>query len=304
MPIKVIIPSGQTEITVHGLHQWDYGQRIEIHDVDLPGLIEVHFACLGMDEAVVRSCSVVDGVATAAVPDLCLEQTTPITAWIYIINGTRGETQKVIHLPIIARTRPAASESVPDEYTDKYTELVTAAGAVIAEAESIKDAMGNEMQDILDGAVDNVTNSAAERVSNGISQGTITVTKASHAYTADKLTSSRFLHNCSVRSNSGDFFLYTSFVNASKVEAWRLSVFKNAVLALRAYVPIMATGYMIGAAGIVVPIMAIYHDGENICIKFANTDYEDSYLGNLDISELSGVTGASVPLNEYEEWVE
>ena len=166
MPIKVIIPSGQTEITVNGLHQWDYGQTIEIHDAELPALIEVHFACIGMDEAVVRACSVIDGVATAAVPDVCLEQTTPITAWIYIINGSTGTTQKVIHLPIIPRTRPAASESAPEEYTDKYTELITACEEVIAEA------------------VDSITNTVAHRITNG----TIPVGSAANADHATMLT--------------------------------------------------------------------------------------------------------------------
>ena len=77
MNIKAIIPSGQTEITVNGLHQWDYGQTLEICSNDLPAVIEVHFACSGMTEAVVRSCSSYekDGIqtATAIIPDRCIE---------------------------------------------------------------------------------------------------------------------------------------------------------------------------------------------------------------------------------------
>lgn len=126
MNLLAIIPSGQTEITVNGLHQWDYGRKLEIHSNDLPALIEVHFACRGMTEAVVRSCAVTNGVATADIPDLCLEQTTPIVAWVYAINGTSAKTACTIIMPIIARAKPAPSATIPTSVSDKYTELITA----------------------------------------------------------------------------------------------------------------------------------------------------------------------------------
>lgn len=133
MPIKVIIPQGQTEITVNGLHQWDYGQTIEIHSADLPAMVEVHFACAGMTEAVVRSCTTVSGVATATIPDHCLEQTTPITAWVYEVkSGTSGYTSKTIILPIIPRTRPQVGATVPTTISDKYTESIAAINGIVS----------------------------------------------------------------------------------------------------------------------------------------------------------------------------
>lgn len=124
MSIKVFLPQGVSEITVNGLHQWDYGRTIEIHSDDLPALVEVHFACAGMKDAVVRSCSVVDGVATAAVPDLCLEQTTPVYAWVYIVSETQGVTRTTITLPITARTRPQPEASIPRDNSDAYTAFI------------------------------------------------------------------------------------------------------------------------------------------------------------------------------------
>lgn len=128
MNLIAIIPSGQTEITVNGLHQWDYGQKLEIHSNELPAVIEVHFACSGMNEAVVRNCAVVDGVATADIPDHCIEQTTPIVAWVYAFGaeGTSGRTECTIIMPIIPRTKPAPGASVPTTISDRYTELVSA----------------------------------------------------------------------------------------------------------------------------------------------------------------------------------
>lgn len=126
MQIQALFLPGQTELTVNGLTQWDYGRKLEIHSADLPALIEVHFACAGMTEAVVRSCAVVNGVAEAAIPDLCLEQTTPIVAWIYEVGESTGATVKTITLPIIARARPQAGETIPTPVSDKYTELIAA----------------------------------------------------------------------------------------------------------------------------------------------------------------------------------
>lgn len=136
MSIKAVFLLGQTEITVNGLHQWDYGQQLEIHAPDLPALVEVHFACIGMKEAVVRPCSVVNGVGTVAIPDQCLEQTAPIMAWIYEIDGTTGATVKTAVLKVAERARPASAEEIPVEVYDKYTEAITAMNAQI---ETLKD---------------------------------------------------------------------------------------------------------------------------------------------------------------------
>lgn len=132
MSLKAFIPSGQTALTVNGLHQWDYGQKLEIHDDDLPALVEVHFACAGMTEAVVRSCSVVQGVAEAVIPDQCLEQTTPIVAWVYAVGESSGATIKTITLTVIQRARPQPSGAVPTAISDKYTELMAAVNEQVA----------------------------------------------------------------------------------------------------------------------------------------------------------------------------
>lgn len=125
MAIKAKIPTGQNYVRTSAMYQWDYGQTLEIEADNLPSLIEVHFACHGMAEAVVHTCSAVNGVATVAIPDRCLEQASEITAWVYEIEGTAGRTIYSITIPITARTRPARSESVPQTVQDTYTQLIT-----------------------------------------------------------------------------------------------------------------------------------------------------------------------------------
>ena len=125
MAIKALFPEGTTTLVLAPLYQWDYGQVLEIEAAGLPSLIEVHFACNGMNEAVVHTCSCVNNIATVAIPDRCLEQPNEITAWVYEIDGTAGRTIYSIYIPIIARTRPARSESIPQSVQDTYTQLIT-----------------------------------------------------------------------------------------------------------------------------------------------------------------------------------
>lgn len=132
MNLKAIFPSGATELTVNGLHQWDYGRKLDIHAPDLPALVEVHFACPGMEEAIVRVSSAVGGVTTVAIPDRCLEQSSPITAWVYEVGETSGQTIKTLTLNIKARTRPQAEGTIDPETSDKYTEAVGAMNDAIA----------------------------------------------------------------------------------------------------------------------------------------------------------------------------
>ena len=135
MSLKAFIPSGQTDVTVNGLHQWDYGQKLEIHDDTLPALIEVHFACVGMTEAVVRACNVVQGVAEAAIPDQCLEQTAPIIAYIYEVGTDSGATTKTLILTVTPRPRPQTVGAITPTISDKYTELM---GAVTEQVNALK----------------------------------------------------------------------------------------------------------------------------------------------------------------------
>ena len=137
MAIKALIPAGQDDITVSGLYQWDYGQVLEIESIDLGSKVaEVHFACANMSEAIVRPCTFTMGVGTVAIPDDCLEQESSITAWVYEIEGTQGRTRKVITLPIIARTRPSVARDIPQEISNRYTELITEVNEAVDALES------------------------------------------------------------------------------------------------------------------------------------------------------------------------
>lgn len=140
MNLSATIPPGQTEAVVNGLHQWDYGRELEIHCSTLPTIVEVHFACLGMEDAIVRVGEAVSGMVAVTIPDVCLEQTTPITAWVYCKDNDSGRTVLTITLPIIARTRPSDIHYNPEDMEDSFSELVAAVNEAV---DSIKN--GNVM---------------------------------------------------------------------------------------------------------------------------------------------------------------
>ena len=125
MAIKVHIPSGETNVTVRGLFQWDYGQVLEIECSEIGSeIMEAHFACPNMTEAIVCTCTFSNGVGTVTIPNQCLEQANSVTVWIYKVDSTQGHTIKTILLPITARTRPSNVREVPADYTDKYGQLI------------------------------------------------------------------------------------------------------------------------------------------------------------------------------------
>ena len=160
MAIKAKFLAGVTSIKIDPLHQWDCGQQLEIESEDaFPTIVEVHFSCLGMNEAEVRVSSFInDKVVTVTIPDTCLEQNGDITAWIYETDGTAGKTTKSITIPIIGRARPGRPAEITPTISDCYVELI--------------------------GEVNGAVNSM-NAVINRLEQGNISVKTAENAETAE-----------------------------------------------------------------------------------------------------------------------
>lgn len=195
MSIKAIFPAGVDAITVNGLRQWDYGQKLEITCDGLPAFHEVHFSAPGMKEAVVRACESVSETAEVVIPDVCLEQAAPITAWVVVIEGGTGTSVKKVTLTVEARTRPSAAPSVPASFTDKYTDLVNAVNNAVDKIRN-----GNVMVAIAERAnlaAEAVLCTSAERADIATvavrAETATSATTAASAETADFATSARHL---------------------------------------------------------------------------------------------------------------
>ena len=230
MALKVIIPPGLTEVTVNGLHQWDYGREIEIHADNLPAIVEVHFACAGMETAVVRNCAVIGGAITAAVPDICLEQTTPIQAWVYAIGETTGETILTIKLPITSRTKPQPGATIPDDTSDKYTEAIAAMNDLYKqigdEFENVLGQIDDELKNVQETLPDEVKNVVEEALENG----EIIAKKAEEAESAGKATCDKNNNDISttyVRKDERKVYSYPNAAAGSQSVSVQLSKNKS-----------------------------------------------------------------------------
>lgn len=124
MSIRATFPAGVTEMTAHGLHQWDYGQTLEIAADNLPALAEVHFATAGMTDAIRRVGDTTTGALVVTIPDQCLEQTAPVLAWVYRVDEEAGATILTVTLPVIKRARPQPNTTMPEAVGDQYTALM------------------------------------------------------------------------------------------------------------------------------------------------------------------------------------
>ena len=184
--IKASFAQNEKVKTTESLYQWDYGQQLEIESPDLPAAYEVHFSCQGMPEAVIVPCSG-GSSGIVEIPDVCLEQSSAITAWVYVIgeNGARGSTQKTITIPVTARTRPGRTQNVPANVTNEYTRLIS------------------EVNDLVD----------------DLTEGKITAENANHANTANTATSATNagFANTAQKATNADFAESAGYATAVKI---------------------------------------------------------------------------------------
>ena len=194
MAIKVQFSTGESTATVKGLYQWDYGQVLEIECAEIGSeILEVHFACPNMSEAIVRTCAFTNGIGTVTIPDECLEQTSAVTAWVYKVDSTQGHTIKTISLPITARTRPSNSRDVPADYTDKYGQLIEEVNEAVDAIEKGNVTAANALS----------ANTAGHATTAGSATSATYATSAGSANSA--LTVGKYLHNVRLDFNFSDY---------------------------------------------------------------------------------------------------
>ena len=97
---------GITKVVAKGLTQWDYGQKLYITGLDVPPTLQVHFSNDVEKTAIVMQATLSDNVISVDVPNVLLEKTLDITAWVYVLGQNSGETVRTIVLPVEPRIKP------------------------------------------------------------------------------------------------------------------------------------------------------------------------------------------------------
>ena len=262
MAIKVSFLTGADTATVGGLFQWDYGQILEIECSELGSeIVEVHFACANMSEAIVRTCAFTNGLGTVMIPDECLEQTSTVTAWVYKVDGTQGHTIKVITLPIAARTRPSNTRSVPADYNDKYGQLI----------EEV-----NEAIDAIEKGNVTAANALSAKSSDHATTAT-SATTATHATSAGSAgTVNKYLHNLKINisGNAGEGILTFQIITSRQDKITNNNIEQQiSVVGFDSIYRLPCSGYLkVAGSGKIYSIIAVGFSNDS----FHLTGYADS----------------------------
>ena len=119
-------------VTLTGLTQWDYGQKLYIKGLNLPEVIQVHFSNDRETEAIVRVGNKQGEHIVVDIPNELLEKYYDITAWIYVVGENSGETIRVIYLKVDSRKKPQdfishnpSAEDLLQDLIDKVNQNIT-----------------------------------------------------------------------------------------------------------------------------------------------------------------------------------
>lgn len=112
--------------------QYDYGQILRIQGKNLPKAVEVHFSLneVGGD-SITKIGVTTDGITEVQVPDELLENggrrfEYNIYAFVYIEDGTSGNTEYRIRIPVQARPKPSDHVTPDSTDTDPFGDAVKA----------------------------------------------------------------------------------------------------------------------------------------------------------------------------------
>lgn len=136
----IIVKLDSTYAAVYsGIWQWNYGQILRIQGGNLPKVVEVHFSLQDKGgDSITRIGTTVDGATDVPIPDSFLEnggraQDYKIYAFIYLEDGTAGNTEYKIEMSVKSRPKPEVP-GTPEE-PELFRETVKAVNDAADRAE-------------------------------------------------------------------------------------------------------------------------------------------------------------------------
>lgn len=137
----IIVKLDSTYAAVHsGIWQWNYGQILRIQGGNLPKVVEVHFSLQDKGgDSITRIGTTIDGATDVPIPDSFLEngrraQDYKIYAFIYLEDGTAGNTKYKIEMSVKSRPKPEVP-GTPEE-TEMFREAIKAVNDAAGRAET------------------------------------------------------------------------------------------------------------------------------------------------------------------------
>ena len=120
--LKVKFEEDSRQTVSDALTQWDYGQLLRIEDIPEVESAEIHFTCKGKRNALIIEADIVDGTATAKIPNELLMEGEEIQAYIYAMTSDSGKTIYTVIIPVKRREKP--EDYSEPEHQDKLKEII------------------------------------------------------------------------------------------------------------------------------------------------------------------------------------
>ena len=118
--IRAVFSSGNYTTTAvradrKPIWQWNYGQILQLHGLDLPKATEVHFSHSNIGgDALIRIGTTTDKITEVAIPESFLEHSGKVTAYVYCSTVDHGQTEYKTYFRVEARAKPEAWDKPED----------------------------------------------------------------------------------------------------------------------------------------------------------------------------------------------
>lgn len=114
--IKVIFdPDSATARISDRIYQYDYGQTLEIHGLDLPATVAVEYTINGSAPTIDCTGTTTEGILTVPIPNEILEQSGDMKAYIRVMDAKTGSTKYIIFGMVWEREKPGVHNTPEEE---------------------------------------------------------------------------------------------------------------------------------------------------------------------------------------------
>ena len=136
--LEAIFTENVLTITLNGLYQWDYGQKLHIKGLELGETEQIHFSNTKEKEAIVMPLVKHGEQYICDIPNVLLEKWWDITAWVYDVGENSGETIRTVILKVEPRVKPQDFISTNPDANDILSDVLNKIDQNIKDNEQFK----------------------------------------------------------------------------------------------------------------------------------------------------------------------
>ena len=160
--IKVTFEPGSVTARISDrIYQYDYGQTLEIHGLDLPASVAVEYTINGSAPTIDCTGTTTEGIMTVPIPNAILEQAGDMKAYIRVMDSKAGSTEYVIFGWVRERAKPGAHNTPEEE--ELFAQTIETVNNSASRAEAAR-AGAEGARDQAQQTADNLERTAAERL--------------------------------------------------------------------------------------------------------------------------------------------